>query len=197
MSSGFFASVHQVFNNEALRGFFTKLRVPLGVAAAAALLAWLGIRRDLFWIGLAISVAGALVQSWCFANLYKKKDLACRGPYALVRNPMYLGRYLAFFGALLLTGNVWLLAAVTVVYGFYMVNRVKREEAVLAPIFGAEYERYRAGVRRFVPGLRPYEGNRVLCVRWDLFLLNNGPIPLLAVALFYAAAAWLVFGRGD
>ena len=126
MTSGFLASVHQVFNNEALRAFFTKARVPLGAAGAAALLAWLGIRRDLYWIGLGISVVGALIQSWCFANLYKKKELACRGPYALVRNPMYLGRYLAFFGALLLTGNVWLLAGVTVFYGFYMVNRVKR-----------------------------------------------------------------------
>jgi protein-S-isoprenylcysteine O-methyltransferase Ste14 len=193
MSDSVLASVHQLFNNEALRGFFTKLRVPLGVAAAAVVLWWVGIRREWFWPGLGISLAGALIQSWCFANLHKKKELACRGPYALVRNPMYLGRYFLVLGALILIGNPWILAAYTAFYWFYMLNRVRREEAILAPIFGAEYDRYRKSVARFVPGLRPFDGNPVLVFRWDLFLKNNGPVPLLAVALFYAAAAWFAF----
>ena len=62
-----------------------------------------------------------------------------------------------------------------------MVNRVKREEAVLAPIFGERYANYCAEVRRFWPRLAPYERNPVAYFRWSLFLENNAHWNLLAV----------------
>jgi len=46
------------------------------------------------WPGFFVSMAGELIQLWCFASLDKNRDLACNGPYALTRNPMYLGRFL-------------------------------------------------------------------------------------------------------
>jgi len=39
----------------------------------------------------------------------------------------------------------------TVIYYFYMVNRVKREEAHLRAVLGAPYAEYCAAVRRFLP----------------------------------------------
>ena len=42
-----------------------------------------------------------------FASLTKNSDLAIRGPYAMVRNPMYLGRFFILFGFLMLLGPLW------------------------------------------------------------------------------------------
>ena len=52
---------------------------------------------------------GEAIQLWCFASLDKGRTLAFNGPYALVRNPMYLGRYFILLGGLMLLGNAWLL----------------------------------------------------------------------------------------
>jgi hypothetical protein len=100
---------------------------------------------------------------------------------------MYLGRYFLVLGALLLTGWPWLLAPYTILYYFYMRNRVRREEKSLREVLGADYEAYCAEVRRFLPSPRPYLGNPVLIFRRDLFRLNHGHWNLLSVFAFYAA----------
>ncbi len=190
---GRLARVHALFNDETLRTVLTQLRVPLGIAGAALLLWIFPPRTEWYWPAFIVSMAGALIQTWCFASLHKKRELACRGPYAFVRNPMYLGRFILIGGALLLAGQPWILLPYAVFYYFYMVNRVKREEAVLAPIFGERYANYCAEVRRFWPRLAPYERNPVAYFRWSLFLKNNAHWNLLAVLAFYAATGWFVF----
>ena len=181
--------IHRLFNHPGVRRFLLKLRVPLALAAGVLLIAHV----DPAWYlpGLVVSAAGELIQLWCFATLDKKKDLAANGPYSMVRNPMYLGRYFLILGTLMLAGTPWLLLAFTIVYYFYMVNRVGREEEVLRGIFGKEYEEYCAAVPRFLPSPRPFRGNPVLTFRRDLFLRNHGHWNLLAVTAFYGIA-WAV-----
>ena len=77
---------------------------------------------------------GELIQLWSFASLDKNSDLAIRGPYALVRNPMYLGRYFILLGFLILLGAWWVLVVYSVVYWFYMDTRVEREERTCADL---------------------------------------------------------------
>jgi protein-S-isoprenylcysteine O-methyltransferase Ste14 len=185
--------IHRLFNHQGIRRFLRKFRVPLAVAAGILLIA----RVDPAWFlaGLGVSLAGEAIQLWCFGTLHKKKDLAANGPYALVRNPMYLGRYFLILGALMLSGNPWLLAAYTVLYSFYMRNRVRREEETLRGVFGEPYAEYCAQVSRFLPSLRPYRGNPVWTFQWDLLLRNNGHWNFLAMAGFYAIAWAAAFLR--
>lgn len=83
------------------------------------------------------------------------KRLVVRGLYRYVRNPMYLGVLLVLIGeavlfrapALLSYIAIWLL----VVHLFVLLY----EEPNLRRRFGADYLRYRARVRRWIPG-RPY-----------------------------------------
>lgn len=178
-------AVHRLFNHPGLRKLLVRSRVVLGLAAALAVL---GLMDDRWLpLGFAISMVGEAVQLWCFASLDKSRTLAVHGPYALVRNPMYLGRYLIPLGALLLLGRWWLLALYTLVYGFYMVNRVRREEAYLREVLGPPYDEYLRTVNRFVPG-RPPAGSKVLF--WDgrLFRRNHGPTNLAATLGFWIAA---------
>jgi hypothetical protein len=185
--------IHRLFNHPGIRRFLRKFRVPLALAAGFLLV--LRIDPEWFLPGLAVSSFGELIQLWCFATLHKKKELAANGPYALVRNPMYLGRYFLILGALLLTGHLWLPVVYTVLYYFYMSNRVKREEETLRGVFGTEYEEYCAEVSRFVPSLRPFRGNPVWTFRWELLLRNNGHWNFLGTAAFYLIAWAATFLR--
>lgn len=184
-------AVHALFNHAGFRAFWVKTRVPVVLAAAVAIL-WLIDPRWL-WPGFLVSMAGELIQLWCFASLNKNRDLACNGPYTLVRNPMYVGRFFIVLGVVMLLGSWWALLAYVVVYYFYMVNRVQREEARLRAALGAPYADYCAAVHRFVPG-RPYRNNPVLYWSWDLLRQNHGWANLGGTLAFWIAAAvrvWL------
>lgn len=78
-----------------------------------------------------------------------RDDLQVRGPYALVRHPLYLGWILAVGGASHMTGDRLLFAGVTTLY---IAVAIPWEERGLIAEFGEAYERYRRQVRwRVVP----------------------------------------------
>jgi steroid 5-alpha reductase family enzyme len=182
-------NVNALFNHPGLRSFLVKLRAPIAIAVAALVIAYAD--RRWLWPGFAVSMAGELIQLWCFATLDKNTSLACRGPYAIVRNPMYLGRFFILAGVLMLLGQPWLLLVFALGYGFYMVNRVQREERRLREVLGTPYAEYCAGTSRFVPGA-PYRGEPVLVWDWALFRQNHGAPNLAGTLAFWVAAiAWI------
>jgi protein-S-isoprenylcysteine O-methyltransferase Ste14 len=160
------------------------------MAAGCALVA-LFLKPEWVVPGIIVSAVGLAGQLWCFASLKKKKVLACKGLYALVRNPMYIARYLLMLGVLLFTGNLWLALGFTIIYYFYMVNRVRREELKLEEVFGDEYRAYCAEVPRFVPRFRGVDWKALPYFRWELFLVNNGHWNLLTGLIIYAGALYL------
>jgi protein-S-isoprenylcysteine O-methyltransferase Ste14 len=184
------SSVNELFNHPGLRAFLVRLRLPIAIVTALFILYWADPR--FLWPGLLVSMIGELIQLWCFASLNKNANLACRGPYAVVRNPMYLGRFFIIFGFLMLLGLPWLLVAFAVGYWFYMANRVRREEKRLRAVLGEPYEAYCRETRRFLPGA-PYRGEPVLVWDWTLFRQNHGWTNLAGtLALWLVVIAWVV-----
>jgi protein-S-isoprenylcysteine O-methyltransferase Ste14 len=178
------------FQHPGLRRFVVRMRVP--IAALVIVLLAPFVKREWLLAGFVVSMLGEFIQIWCFASLDKNTTLTIRGPYTMVRNPMYLGRFFIVFGFLMLPGQWWLLVAFTVLYWLYMDARVQREEAHLRPIFGAPYDDYCRRVRRFVPGA-PMPG----IAYWNgrLFSQNNAGTNLLAtLATWAVVAAWTVWG---
>jgi protein-S-isoprenylcysteine O-methyltransferase Ste14 len=107
--------------------------------------------------GVSLATGGALITWAWFAarrtRLARPDTLVTAGPYALSRNPMYVGWALAHLGAGLLRNNAWVVAALPVASA--AVHRgVLREEALLAAAFPEEFSRYRLSVPRYVPTLR-------------------------------------------
>ena len=176
--------LHRVLGHEGLRKVLMVLRIPAGIG----LVAILALNADPDWLlpGLAISAVGALGQLWCFACIRPRKHLSVNGPYAFVRNPMYIARYVLTLGAVLVLGNLWIAAAFTVLYAAYAVTRVGREERRLEPIFGEEYDRYREQVPRFLPRLRPLAGSRLLFGKREWFDINHGTTNAVCVVGAYA-----------
>jgi methanethiol S-methyltransferase len=77
--------------------------------------------------------------------------LAIRGPYRLVRHPLYLGWLLVVWGTPLLTGDRLTLASLSATY---LLLAMPWEEQSMARTLGDDYERYRVLVRwRLIPGL--------------------------------------------
>ncbi len=182
--------INNLFNDPELRGKLLTYRWPLVIATLIILI--LLMEPQYFWLGLLISLAGEALQVWCFASLNKKKELAAKGPYVAVRNPMYLGRYFLILGAIAMTGSLFLMVLFSIVYYFYMVNRVEREEQVLAEIFGETYQEYCSRTNRFLPVWQRIEQEDIRYFRWDLFFKNNAHLNLLSVIVGYLIVySWL------
>jgi protein-S-isoprenylcysteine O-methyltransferase Ste14 len=84
--------------------------------------------------------------------------LITNGPFAYVRNPLYLGNMLIYAGVGIMSMALfpWLLLAAVAWFFVQYTLIVSKEEEYLAERFGEAYEHYRRHVRRFVPRLAPY-----------------------------------------
>lgn len=180
--------INAMFNHPTVRKIFLKLRVVLGIGLLALIL-----RYGHKWIeplGFAISMLGAAIQLWSFSALVKEKELTTRGPYVLVRNPMYLGRYFLLLGFVILLGNLWMAIAFTILYGFYMVNRVRREEVRLERLLGEPYREYCRTTRRFLPMLSRIGDPRVRFFNFAILRTNHGGWNLLATLCAWAIVTY-------
>lgn len=190
-----FHLINDFYNNKKVRSVFLKLRYPLFIVLLVLLLTQLA--PGWFIPGLIVSILGELFQVWCFSTIKTKKKLTRVGPYRLMRNPMYIGRFFLIFGVLMMTGNIWILIGFTILYYFYMVNRVRREEKTLSRIFGEEYEKYCQTVNRYIPRLKNFQPRELLAVSSESFFQNNAHWNILLVifcyiVLFCATFIWPV-----
>jgi protein-S-isoprenylcysteine O-methyltransferase Ste14 len=113
------------------------------------------------WFGLAMSLLGIAFSLWAMVTLGRHYDLVLevhldhelvrRGPYALVRHPVYTGLALHFAGICLATGNLLLIAGTLLVTFPAFYARARAEERLLRDRFGAEYEKYAREVPMLVP----------------------------------------------
>lgn len=82
--------------------------------------------------------------------------LITAGPYAWVRNPMYLGTVIGVLAFAGMSGLWYAVLAVAAVLGLVYGGVVLYEEAFLSARFGDKYRRYREAVPRLLPALRRY-----------------------------------------
>ena len=72
------------------------------------------------------------------------------GPYRFTRNPMYLG-HLIFLTGLAITFWSWFALILLAARAYWFHCRVLHDEKRLAAAFGADYDAYRARVKRWIP----------------------------------------------
>lgn len=78
--------------------------------------------------------------------------LVTSGPYAVTRNPMYMG-HLVFLTGLTLATRSPVALAVTAALVPWFDERARKDHRRLVRLFGAPYEEYAARVPRWLPGL--------------------------------------------
>lgn len=140
-----------------LQAVATRLRFVLALPAVAALFVFTD--RGPMWPGVAVALLGELTQVWAAGHLRKNVELVTTGPYAWMRNPMYMGRFLVGLGLTLLTWRWFLILPYLVLFWVYAQARVLGEEQRLRALFGEEYGTYCARVRRWLPTPPKGEGS--------------------------------------
>ena len=85
------------------------------------------------------------------AHSQKGGALVTDGPYALSRNPMYLGSFLIGAGFVLVVWPWWILPIFAAVFYGRFQRQVRKEEALLKEMFGRQYTNYCRRVPRVFP----------------------------------------------
>ena len=114
------------------------------------------------YIGLVLTAAGLGVTIWArrvlgtnwsaMPTIKEDHELIHRGPYRLVRHPIYTGLLLAVFGSCLAAGRVWSLGVVGMAT-ILLISKLKAEEALLARQFPDAYLKCRRRVKAIIPFL--------------------------------------------
>jgi protein-S-isoprenylcysteine O-methyltransferase Ste14 len=137
-----------------------RLRVPSGFFLLIAF-GWFShpsLRSML--IGLPFSMLGLALRGWAAGHLAKDRELATTGPYAYVRNPLYLGTLLAALGIVIAARSIWLALIFAAAFLLIYLPATELEEQHLRQIF-PEYASYAARIRRFIPATKwPASGVR-------------------------------------
>lgn len=111
-----------------------------------------------FWMGLPLVVLGELIRIWSAGYLYKMEKLTTAGPFALCRNPLYVGSFFISAGYFIMTGQPVVLIVGVILFWVFHGGAVAYEEGMLREKFGDEFVVYCKIVPRFVPRLRSLAG---------------------------------------
>lgn len=120
-------------------------------------------------VGFCLALAGEAIRFWGVAVAGTETrttgpvggtHLFIDGPFAYVRNPLYVGNMMMYVGVGIMS-NALMPYLVMLACGFFVLQYtmiVIKEEEYLQRAFGEEYERYVKNVPRFMPRLTPYVG---------------------------------------
>jgi protein-S-isoprenylcysteine O-methyltransferase Ste14 len=133
-------------------------------APPAAMPGWITELSEM--LGYFLLAAAALWRIWCalFIAGNKNGELATCGPYAVVRNPLYLGNFAGAIGFGFAVEQPYLAALFALVFALFYPAVVAREEARLRQIFGERYHDYCARVPRWIPDWSLYQEPAVVAV---------------------------------
>ncbi|NJO35291.1 MAG: lipid A phosphate methyltransferase [Rhodospirillales bacterium] len=120
------------------------------------------LEHAIFYFAILVSFAG-LAMRWATIafvppgtsgrnTLSQRADqLNTTGMYSLVRNPLYLGNFIAMLGVLICIKVWWVIAIFALCYWLYIERVIAVEEAYLEQKFGASYRAWTERVPAFIP----------------------------------------------
>jgi protein-S-isoprenylcysteine O-methyltransferase Ste14 len=126
--------------------------------------------------GGGLVILGEAIRVWASGHLMRTQELTTSGPYAHVRDPLYLGRLLLLVGFCLMAwGYAWvlLLIGLGVFFFNYMPRKYRKEMTRLEDLYGDEYRQYAAYARSLVPRFKPYPSARKRNWSFALFWKEN------------------------
>lgn len=164
-----------------------RMRVPAGIVLALALVLLATPTRASLYISIPFAVIGLGIRAWAAGHLAKNEDLASSGPYALVRNPLYLGTLIAAIGLAIASTTLAVFVLVAVVFLLVYFPVIEQEEAHLRQLF-PKFADYAERVAMLIPS-QPLAGP-LTGFRGKLYLRNQEYKALIAFALAFAFLWW-------
>jgi protein-S-isoprenylcysteine O-methyltransferase Ste14 len=152
--------------------------------------AFLWLASPTWWslfIGVPISILGLALRAWAAGHLEKNRALADSGPYAYVRNPLYIGT-LAVAAGFVIASRRWELGVLfTAVFLLIYLPVVELEEQHLRSLF-PEYSDYAKRVPRLLPRLT---GNSSKRFRLAVYVRNQEYQALAGFLIGVTVLIWL------
>jgi protein-S-isoprenylcysteine O-methyltransferase Ste14 len=124
-------------------------------------------------IGMILIMMGEAIRIWAAGHLQKNEFLTVTGPYAYVKNPLYIGTILITAGFCIFADNIYILAATTFAFCFHYIPYKKKVEGDrLRKIFGSQYVDYDEKVPEYIPRWTRYSNAKA---RWQFknFIENS------------------------
>lgn len=170
----------------AIRGWFKfkKMRLLLAWGAIPVLILCSNMNDRTFRWGIVILIAGELIRFWALGFVERKGEmLAMSGPYAFVRNPLYVGNFFLGLGVAVIVSN-WIILVIFLAgfLGIY-TGTIRSEEKHLRELFGKPYEDYCRNVPSFLPRLTPYTSPTPDSFLWSRIIKHHEYITVLGIAL--------------
>ena len=152
-----------------IRDFFFRNRGYIPIPLAIIILTFASIKIELLPIGVILVVTGELLRlngvryaGGETRTLKVGASVLCSsGPFAYLRNPLYLGNVIIYAGMVLIAGGefVWILLPVTLTFFFLEYGLIiSLEEEILRQKFNVEYGEYLSMVPRLIPRVTPWKG---------------------------------------
>lgn len=182
-----------------LQFFHIRHRTGVGYLAGFAMV----VTAEPTPLGLAIAggvaALGEVVRFWSSGTLYKVETLATTGPFALVRNPLYLGSTIIAIGFCLANRNPVFIVAFGIVLVLVYIRTIRREERLLREAFGDDFEEYRRRVPLMLPYKPPLGGFGRLFEGFSVrqAIHNNELDTILGIAMLLGVLAYPAFVPGD
>jgi len=187
------------------------LPVPIIALVAVIAASGPGLSSELDWalkgLGLALSISGESLRFWTLGLVPEGTSgqgytleaavLNTQGPYAYVRNPLYLGNLGICAGLLLVANAPW---GYAIGLSFFFVQYffiVRAEESFLRQKYGAKFEEYASKVPRWFPRLTPaYPGPLRSEIDWSRAISKeHNPVAAWASGMVLLLG-WQAYRRG-
>jgi protein-S-isoprenylcysteine O-methyltransferase Ste14 len=135
-----------------------RIRVPLGFVFAG-LYIWLArpTWRSIV-LGSGIAVVGLIIRALASGHVRKNEELTMTGPYAITRNPLYLGSLIIALG-FALASRSWIIAAIAAAMLLLIYIPVIRSEEEFLRAHFPEFDDYCRNVPRLFPRLNLAQGS--------------------------------------
>jgi protein-S-isoprenylcysteine O-methyltransferase Ste14 len=137
----------------------TSLPLPVAIAILTLRIGETPPSLLLVGAGVAATIAGELIRLWGVHHIgaisrtrsERLGPLVASGPFALVRNPLYVGNIMLWVGFALAARLVWLAPVILVLLALEYHAIVRWEETLLESRLGQAYRDYAARVPRWLP----------------------------------------------
>lgn len=128
--------------------------------------------------GLAVALLGELIRLWGVSyaggetrtRKVGASNLVTQGPFSYIRNPLYFGNILIYFGISVMANSLFPYLQIFALLYFYMQYYyivTDEEEPFLKSSFKEKYDDYCNSVSRFLPG-SSYDQSKQSKVKFDL-----------------------------
>ena len=154
-------------------------------------------------VGFAIAFIGELIRLWgvSWAGSETRTTggvggsfLVISGPFAHVRNPLYVGNILMYLGLGIMSMSLFPYLQIVAILFFIMqyLFIVKEEEEFLKIKFSSDYKKYLENVPRFGWRLKPYKVESILQPE---FILSKGLKSETRTLQAFGTAALLIINK--